>query len=107
MQARMEEKMDEAKNSCAEVKTAADAGTDCFGMIINYLQGRDYKMRIRDLQESREGDVLLFSSSEHGVALAIHAGKERGYTFVKGRIALLRFKDFLRNGQFLAGVRLG
>ena len=83
------------------------AGPDCFGMIVRYLQGRGYEMRLRDLDESKEGDVLLFTSATHGVALAIHAGKERGYTFVKGRIALLRFKDLLRGGQFLAGVRLG
>lgn len=86
---------------------AIKGGADCFGMVIRYLKGREYKMRIRDLNDSREGDILLFSSSEHGVALAIHAGKNRGYTRMKGRVALLRFKDLLRDGQFLAGVRLG
>jgi len=90
-----------------EVLEAAKAGPDCFGMIVSYLQGRLYKKRLRDLNETREGDILLFSSTEHGVALAIHAGNERAYTFMKGRTALLRFKDYLRNGQFLAGVRLG
>jgi hypothetical protein len=89
-----------------EAFEAAKAGSDCFGMIVSYLQGRKYEMRLCGLDESREGDILLFSSMEHGVALAIHAGKERAYTFMKGRIALLRFKDYLRNGQFLAGVRL-
>lgn len=83
------------------------SGPDCFGMVLQHLQGREYKEHLRDLNDSREGDILMFSSSEHGVALAIHAGKDRGYTFVKGRIALLRFRDLLRNGQFLAGVRLG
>jgi hypothetical protein len=90
-----------------EVLEAAKAGPDCFGMIVSYLQGRGYKKRLRDLNETREGDVLLFSSVQHGVAIVIHAGKERGYTHMKGRIALLRFRDFLRDGQFLAGVRLG
>ena len=81
-------------------------GPDCFGMVIRYLQGRGYQARLSNLDDSREGDVLLFTSAIHGVAFAIHAGKERGYAFVKGRIALLRFKDFLRDGQFLAGVHL-
>lgn len=90
----------------AELETIK-AGSDCFGMVIRYLQEKGYEASFRDLAESKEGDILLFTSSLHGVALAIHAGKERGYTNMKGRIALLRFKDFLRNGQFLAGVRLG
>ena len=90
-----------------KILEAAKAGPDCFGMIVLYLQGREYEMRLHDLNETREGDILLFSSSEHGVALAIHAGDERAYTFMKGRTALLRFKDYLRNGQFLAAVRLG
>ena len=89
-----------------EVLEAAKAGPDCFGMIVRYLQGRGYEKRLGDLDETTEGDILLFSSSVHGVALVIHAGKERGYTHMKGRFALLRFKDFLRDGQFLAGVRL-
>lgn len=83
------------------------SGPDCFGMVIQYLQEKNYETMLRGLDESREGDVLMFSSSAHGVALAIHAGKGRGYTFVKGRVALLRFRDLLREGKFLAGVRLG
>ncbi len=82
-------------------------GPDCFGMALQYLQGREYKASFRNLEESREGDILLFSSSTHGVAIVIHAGGKRGYTYMKERKALLRFKDLLHNGRFLAGVRLG